>query len=150
MIDGLKLTMTGEQIGSLIEQRAVEHRTLATNWKREAARTLEDQTEDKPLLPQHMCEHEADRHEWRAAVLTFLRDHLDLSETYRLTEFDLDFAELLPAQPESLEQDECEERTRKDWDLGPYARRICDSPEIVQVVNPDWKPAEGRATNADR
>lgn len=142
MIDGLKLTMTGEEIRSLIEQRAAEHRTRATNWKREAARTPEDQTEDRLLMPERMCEHEAGQHEWRAEVLTFVRDHVDPSEIYQLGEWDLDFAELLPTRPEWLEQDEFDELAHRKHDLGPYARRICDSPEIVQVVNPDWTPGK--------
>ena len=33
----------------------------------------EEQTEDEPLLPEHICENEAERHEWRAAVLEFIR-----------------------------------------------------------------------------
>jgi hypothetical protein len=140
MIDGLKLTLTGEEIRNLIEQRAAEHRTLATHWNGEAARTLEEQTEDRPVLPEHMCENEAGRHEWRAEVLTFLRDHLDPCEIYRLSECDLEFAGLLPEPPEWLEQDDCEQRLRKGSDLGPYARRICDSPEIVEIVNPDLPP----------
>ena len=140
MIDGLKLTMTGEEIRSLIELRAAEHRTLATHWNREAVRTPEEHVEDHPVMPEHMCEHEAARHEWRAGVLAFLRDHLDPSEVYRLGEFDLEFAELLPAPPASVEQDEYDERTRMRADLGPFARRLCDSPEIVEVINPDWAP----------
>ena len=142
MIDGLKLTLTGEEIRNLIEQRAAEHRMLATHWNGEAARTPEDQTEDKPLLPEHMCEHEAGHHEWRAEVLTFLRDHLDPSEIYSLSECDLEFAELLPPPPAWLEQDDYEYRTRQRIDLGPFARRICDSPEIVEIVNPDWTPGK--------
>jgi hypothetical protein len=142
MIDGLKLTLTGEEIRNLIEQRAAEHRMLAAHWNGEAARMPEEQTEDKPLLPEHMCENEAGHHEWRAEVLTFLRDHLDPCEIYSLSECDLEFAELLPAPPAWLEQDDCEYRTHQTIDLGPFARRICDSPEIVEIVNPDWTPGK--------
>jgi hypothetical protein len=139
-IDGLKLTLTGEEIRNVIEQRAAEHQRLAAHWNGEAARTLEDQTEERPLFPQHMCENEAERHEWRTEFLRFLRDHVDPCEVYRLGECDLEFAELLPAPPAGLEQDDYEQRTREQLDLGPFARRICDSPEIVQVINPDWTP----------
>ena len=147
MIDGLKVTLTGEQIRKLIDERVAEHRSSAAHWNRESARTLADQTEDQPLLPEHMCQHEAGRHEWRAEVLTFLRDHLDPSEIYRLGETDLEFAELLPAPPASVEQDEYDERARMQSDLGPFARRICNSPEIIEVVNPDWKPSTDRKTD---
>jgi hypothetical protein len=144
MIDGLKLTLTGEEIKSLIQERITDHRLRVAHWTEEAARTLEDQTEDHPLLPEHACENEAELHEWRADVLTFLRDHLDPSEVYRLGEADLEFAELLPEQPEWLEQDEYEERRRQESELGPFTQRVCDSPECILVENPDWKPAEDR------
>jgi hypothetical protein len=43
---------------------------------------------------------------------------------------------------EWLEQDEYDELAHRKHDLGPYARRICDSPEIVEVINPDWTPGK--------
>lgn len=97
MIEGLKLTMTGEEVRMLIERRAATHRAKAAHWMEEAA---------------------------------LLRDHLDPSETYRLGETDLEFAELLPEEPEMCGPDDSE-------DLGPYARRISNSPEIVEILNPD-------------
>ena len=105
MIDGLKVTLTGDEIRSLVEKRVAEHRELAAHWNRKAAQSLDEQTEELQL-PQHLCENEAQRHEWRAEVLSFLKDHLDPSEVYRLGEFDLEFAELLPASPPGVEPDE--------------------------------------------
>ena len=102
MIDGLKLTMTGEQVRALIEQRAAEHQLKSAHWTEEAARTPADETPEAPLLPEHICENEATRHEWRAERLIFLRDHLDPSEVYRLDEMDLESAGLLPEPPELL------------------------------------------------
>jgi hypothetical protein len=130
MIEGLRLTMTGEEVRTLIEQRAAEHRAKAERWRGEAGRTPDDETTDAPLMPEHICENEASRCEWRAERLSFLRDHLDPSETYSLAEMDLEFAELLPEPPESFGPDDSE-------DLGPYARRVCNSPEIVEILNPD-------------
>ena len=46
-----------------------------------------------------MCTSEAERHEWRADVLGFIRDHIDASEMYQLGEADLAFGELLPEEP---------------------------------------------------
>jgi len=46
-----------------------------------------------------MCANEAQRHEWRAAVLGFIRDHIEPAEIYRLGEADLAFGELLPEKP---------------------------------------------------
>src|SRR5688572_33451182 len=114
MIEGLRLTMTGEEVRTLIERRAAEHRAKAEHWRGEAARTPDDQTPDIPLLPEHICENEAARSEWRAERLSFLRDHLDPSEVYRLGEVDLEFAELVPEPPELLGPDDSE-------DSEPYA-----------------------------
>ncbi len=99
------------------------HRQRAEWWKREQARSLEEQTEDVPVLPEHICENEADRHEWRAAVLGFIRDRIEPAEVYRLSEADLAFGELLPEEPGSIEQEEYEERTRVGFHLERLARR---------------------------
>ena len=130
MIKGLKLTMTGAELRTLIEERAAEHQLKAARWKEEAVRTQDDETTVALQIPQHICENEAARSEWQAERLIFLRDHLDLSEVYLLGEEDLEFAELLQEPPELRGPDYSE-------DLGPYARRICNSPEIVQILNPD-------------
>ena len=83
-----------------------DHRRRAERWKSEQARTPEDQTEDEPLLPDHICANEAERQDWRADVLGFVRDHIDAAEVYRLGERDLAFAELLPEKPDWMEQEE--------------------------------------------
>lgn len=137
MIDGFRLTFTGEELRALLEARAAEHRANASEWERERARTAEDQTEDAPLLPDHICQNEAERQAWRAEVLEFLRDHLEPLEVYRLAEADLDFAELLPRPPGWLEQEEYEERTRVGFELSRIGKRICAAPEIIQISNPN-------------
>jgi hypothetical protein len=117
MIDGLKVTMTGQELRALLERRIESHNRSAEHWNREQARTPEEQTEDEPLLPDHICENEAERHEWRVEVLGFIRDHVDVSETYALGEADLAFGELLPEKPGWMEQDEYEERTKIGFQL---------------------------------
>jgi len=117
MIDGLKLTMSGEELRTLIDQGVRRHERQAGRWTRETLRTTDDETEDAPLLPHHMCENEAERHSWRASVLTFIRDHIDAAETYCLCLADLEAGELLPEKPGWLEQDEYEERTRIGFNL---------------------------------
>ena len=141
MIDGLKLTMSGEELRELLAARVAEHRASADRWQREADRTIEEQTEEAPLLPEHMCEYEAERQEWRAEVLEFIGDHLEPLELYRLSESDLAFGELLPPKPAALEQDEYEERTRVGFGLERIAKRLSFSPEIVHVTNPDYRSA---------
>ena len=61
----------------LFEERAAVMNAAPSGGKREQARTTEDQTDEEPLLPEHMCENEAERLEWRADVLELLRDHLE-------------------------------------------------------------------------
>ena len=114
MIDGLKMTMSGEELRKLLEARIGDHERCADRWAHENTRTSDDETEDAPLLPDHICANEAERHSWRADVLRFVRDHIEPAETYRLGAADLEFGELLPSKPGWLEQDEYEERTRDE------------------------------------
>ena len=109
MIEGLRLTIQGEELRRLLAQRIDDHRRSAERWKHEQARTEVDRTEDRPFLPEHMCENEAERHEWRAEFLEFLRDRIESAEVYRLGKADLQFGELLPEKPGWLEQEEFEE-----------------------------------------
>jgi hypothetical protein len=124
MVDGLRLTISGEELRGLLDERIEDHERCVARWKREQARTPEEQTEDEPLLPEDMCEHEAERHEWRADVLGFIRDHIDAAEVYRLSEADLLFGELLPAKPWAIEQEEFEDRTRVGFQLERLTRTV--------------------------
>ena len=44
MIDGLKVTMTGQELRALLERRIESHKRSADRWKSELARTPEEQT----------------------------------------------------------------------------------------------------------
>ena len=86
MIDGLKLMVTGEELQTLLAQRMEQHERCAERWKRERERKPEEQTDEQPVLPEHMCASEAERHEWRADVLGFIRDpHRCFRECTRLS-----------------------------------------------------------------
>ena len=123
MIDGLKLTFAGEELRKLLEERIADHDRCAERWRGEQSRTKEDEAEDAPLLPEHICEHEEERHLWRAAILGFIRDHLEARETYRVSAADLEFGELLPPKPEWIEQDEYEERNAVRFHLEQLTTR---------------------------
>jgi hypothetical protein len=123
-VDGLKLLIGGDELRTLLEERIGDHRRRADWWKREQARTPEEQTEDHPLLPDHICENEAERHEWRADVLGFIRDHVDPAARYRLGENDLVFGELLPETPGWIEQEQYEERTSVGFNLERLTKRV--------------------------
>jgi hypothetical protein len=124
MIDGLKLTFSGEELRTLLGKGVRGHEDKARRWTRETLREKDDETDDAPLLPQHICENEIERHTWRATTLAFIRDHIDAAETYRLGAADLEFGELLPEKPRWLEHDEYEERTRVGFNLKRLARSV--------------------------
>ena len=71
MIEGLKLTMTGQQLIARLDERIRFHQSSAA---REETR------------------------EARLAALTLIRDHVQSDEVYRLGEYDLRFADLLPEE----------------------------------------------------
>jgi len=108
-IDGLRLTIPGEELRGCLEQRIREHQRRAESWRKQA-HADEEHTEEEVQLPDHICANEAERHEWRADVLGFIRDHIDAAVTYRLGEADLAFGELLPGKPAWMEQEEYEEQ----------------------------------------
>jgi hypothetical protein len=124
MIEGLKLTISGKELRTLLGDSVRRHEERASHWADESLRSKDDETEDAPLRPQHICENEAERHTWRAAVLAFIRDHIDGGETYRLCAGDLEYGELLPEKPAWLEQDEYEERTRIGFNLERLAKSM--------------------------
>lgn len=123
-IDGLKLSVSGLQLREMLEERIRIHQARGDRWRHELERTPADQTEDEPLLPDHMCANEAERHDWRIKVLEFIRDHVDGTAIYRLGESDLAFGELLPEKPEWMEQQEFEERTSIGFHLGRIAKNV--------------------------
>jgi hypothetical protein len=144
MIDGLKLTFSGDELRTLLEHGMQRHEERARRWTFESRRTQDDDADDAPLLPSHMCENEAERHAWRATVLGFIRDHIARDETYRLGSADLEYGELLPERPGWVEQDEYEQRTRIGFNLerlvksvdnlgGPFWRRRSESPDELDT-----------------
>ena len=124
MIDGLKLTLSGEELRKLLEERIAYHDRCAERWKREQLRTKEDETEEAPLLPDQMCEHAEDEHTWRSEVLGFIREHIEGGEVYRLGAADVEFGELLPPKPGSVEQADYEDRTRMAFNLERLVKSV--------------------------
>ena len=141
MIDGLKLTLTGEELRARLEERVRSHEQRASRWTHERERTDAYATEEKPLLPDQICEYETERHNWRAEVLTFIRDHIDASETYRLDAADLEFAELLPDKPRSIEQEEYEEQTRVGFSLERLAK---SASHLTAMTSAHWQDLSER------
>ena len=96
MIDGLKLTMTGEQLRSNLEGRIRWHqaeiRRVTTQLKK--AESLEAGSE--VVYRTRLLEGEIGRAERQIEALSFIRDYVVADEVYRLGEYDLRFADLLP------------------------------------------------------
>ena len=124
MIDGLKLTFSGEELRALLEERTRAHEARADRWAAEVRRTGDDDSEDAPLLPTHMCEYELERHTWRASVLAFVRAHVEAGERYRLSAADLEYGELLPERPGAVTQEEYEHRTGIAFNLERLVKSV--------------------------
>ncbi len=103
MIEGLRLTMTGEEIRNILNDRIDHHTQRAAQWRKDAQRPNEERSEAAQWMPEGVCDGEADAAEWRAQRLAFIREHIDPSEVYRLGPGDVKFGELLPPQPVSME-----------------------------------------------
>jgi hypothetical protein len=151
MIDGLKLTVSGTELRAMLEEGIRRHERQASRWTHESVRTSDDETEEAPLLPQHMCENEAERHTWRASVLAFMRDHIDAGETYRLRAADLEYGERLPAKPGWLEQDEYEERTGIGFSLERLVRSVDTAAGATAALHRGTgsDPGESQTTRVD-
>jgi hypothetical protein len=123
MIDGLKLTMTGEELRTRLDERVRVHERRAEGYKRDAKRGRGAQ-DSNFVLPEQICEFESERHQWRAEVLACIRDHIEGSEVYRLGEEDLEFGEILPEKPGCVEQDDFERENRVDFNLERLTKEV--------------------------
>ena len=124
MIDGLRLTMTGEELRKRLQERVKEHERQAAWYKAEATREPDPKDEYDVGLPEQMCEHEEERHAWRAEVLAYIREHIEGGEVYRLTAADLKFGEILPQPSGLVSQVEYEEKHRVGFSLERIAKEI--------------------------
>ena len=124
MIEGLKLTMTGEELRGRLQERVERHRRLVAHYEREAKREPDPNDEYDCVLPEHMCEYEQEEHGWRADVLAYIHDHIEPGEVYRLGPADLEFGEILPETPGAVEQEEYERRERIGFSMERIAKEI--------------------------
>lgn len=124
MIEGLKLTMTGEEIRKRLAERIEQHQQLVAHYEREATREPDPKDDYDFVLPEHMCEYEQELHGWHAEALTYIRDHIEGGEIYRLGPADLAFGELLPQKPGLVEQEEYESEQRVGCSLERIASQI--------------------------
>jgi hypothetical protein len=124
MIEGLKLTITGEEVRKRLAERIKRHQQLVAHYKREATRELDPKDDFDFVVPEHMCEYEQELHGWRAEALTYIREHIEGGEIYRLGPADLAFGELLPQKPAMVQQEEYEREQRVGFSLERIAREM--------------------------
>jgi hypothetical protein len=124
MIEGLKLTMTGEEVRKRLDERVKHHERLVEHYKREAKREPDPNVEYDCVLPEHMCEFEQELHAWRAETLAYIRKHVEGGEVYRLGPADLEFGEILPQKPGVVEQDEFDRDNRVGFSMERIAKQI--------------------------
>jgi hypothetical protein len=124
MIEGLKLTMTGEEVRKRLAERIKHHQQLVAHYKKEAAREPDPKDDYDFVLPEHMCEFEQELHGWRAEALTYIREHIEGGEIYRLGPADLEFGELLPEKSGLVQQEEYEREQRVGFALERIAKEV--------------------------
>ena len=127
MIEGLKLTMTGEELRSRLDERVKDHESAVEHYKREATREPDPDVEYDCPLPEHMCEYEQEFHGWRAETLAYIREHIEAAEVYRLGPDDLEFGEILPQKPGIVQDDEFERDNRVGYSMERIAKEIGSS-----------------------
>lgn len=124
MIDGLKLTMTGEELRKRLDERIKDHERRVRWYRDEAKREPDPKDEYDFVMPEHMCEYEQELHGWRAKVLGYIREHIEGGEVYRLGAADLEFGEILPEQPGLVAQEEYEREERVGFSLERIAKEL--------------------------
>jgi len=124
MIDGLKLTMTGQELRKRLDERVKDHERWAAFYQSEAKRESDPDDEHDFGLPDHLCEFEQEFHAWRAKALAYIREHVEGGEVYRLDQADLGFGEILPEKPGLVAQNDYEREHRIGFSLERLAKEI--------------------------
>lgn len=117
MVTGIRVEITGEDIRAALDGRINDERRRAERWKYEAARPLESQTIDEPVLPTHICMNEERLALWRADRLAAIQERIKPSERYLLNKRELDFLGLLPPKPTLLGPDDLEDETPEGFTI---------------------------------
>ena len=150
MIEGLKLTMTGEELRKRLDERVKDHEHAVEHYKREAKREPDPKDEFDFVLPEHMCEYEQEFHAWRAEALAYIREHVEGGEVYRLGPADLEFGEILPAKPGIVEQDEFESENRLGFSMERIAKEIGGSSNGAYAIAEALAQQQERQPSAGR
>jgi hypothetical protein len=108
IVQGIKLQVTGRELVVRLGERIKWHRergdALIVQMKRLQEVEREAAGELVTMLgryesPRTLLEKRLREHQERASFLMFLRDHVNVADTYRLDSTDLRMTEILPNQP---------------------------------------------------
>jgi TOTE conflict system primase-like protein len=135
-----------QELRSLLDHQIDSHCQSADHWRREQERTPDQETDDKPLLPDHMCANEAERHQWRADVLNHARSYRR-DRDLPIGEADLAFGELMPDKPGWLEHEEYEERTNVGFQLERITKT---AGRLTRLIARSLSIEQRRGVNRDR
>jgi hypothetical protein len=124
MIDGLKLTLTGEELRARLQERVEDHQRRVEWYRHEKTREPDPNDEYDFCLPEHQCEYGEELHDWRARALAYIAEHIEGGEVYRLSDADLAFGEILPEKPGSVRQSDFERDERIGSSLERIAKEI--------------------------
>jgi hypothetical protein len=97
MIDGFKLTITGEELRAHLRERVAAYREKADDLRRQ----IKEPDAECPL-PAEMLLDEVERAEERAEEFEFMREHVVELEVYLLGGRDLQFVEYVRSDVEVL------------------------------------------------
>lgn len=108
VVIGIKLNVSGRELGVRLAERIRWHREKADALLAQMSKLAEVERDARDALanafgrydsPRAMLGKKLDEHRDRAAFLTFLRDHVDADQLYRLDSTDLRMTEILPDRP---------------------------------------------------
>lgn len=100
MIDGLKLTISGEEIRDLLAARIRTHEERAARLTEELTKSPVEERSRRERFRALVRTNRPEWHEWRATMLRFIREHVQPTEYYALDEGDVAFAELVADEPD--------------------------------------------------
>lgn len=116
VIDGLKLTMTGEEVIELLDRAIARREERIRCARAEIDGKVELPESPYVQLPAEVVEDEIYEHEHRIAMLTMIREHIVPLEVYLLGRRDLRFGEM--------------------WPLRQYAESMLDPAHVRWVTRP--------------
>jgi hypothetical protein len=116
VIDGLKLTMTGEEVIELLDRAIARREERIRCARAEMDGKVELPQTPYVQLPAEMVEDEIFEHRHRIAMLTMIREHIVPLEVYLLGRRDLRFGEM--------------------WPVRQYAKSMLDAANLQWVTRP--------------